>query len=182
MNQKHSKKQAIIVGIYMPHLPLGGAPDKVDYYRNKVMNNFHSVETEYPFEGSARRPCYKHLKDKEILRELRANYYAMIETKDELIGKVYDSYVDYLRNNHRKGIFVYVSDHGDQMGEKRYIGKRVFFEDAERIPLIIQIIDEYGNPALSKQFIDTPVSLMDVGPIICSLCKIPFFHILMDGI
>ncbi len=173
LSREHDKKQAIVVGTYMPHMPLGGPKDLVDYYRDKVMENFHTLDMDYPFPGPGKRPCYEELRDPEKLREIRANYYAMVEAEDELIGQVYDSYCDYLKRSGRPGIFVYVSDHGDQMGEKGYIGKRLFFEDTERIPMLIQTIGSDGKPAGVGRMIHTPVSLLDLGVTLCAMCQAP---------
>lgn len=170
LSQDHEKKQAMIVGTYMPHMPLGGPEDKVSYYKDKVLDNFHSLEMDYAFAGPRKRPCYDVMKNRETLREIRANYYAMVEAEDERIGQVYDSFCRYLKRNGKKGIFIYLSDHGDQMGEKGYIGKRLFFEDSERIPLLIQKIGTDGKPECGGKKIDTPVSIMDVAPTICSMC------------
>ena len=52
LSQEHEKKQAIVVGTYMPHMPLGGPKDMVDYYRDKVMDNFHTLDMDYPFPGA----------------------------------------------------------------------------------------------------------------------------------
>ena len=81
------------------------------------MDNFHTLDINYPYPGPGKRPCSEELRDPKKLREIRANYYAMVEAEDELIGQVYDSYCEYLNRTGRKGIFVSVSDHGDQMGE-----------------------------------------------------------------
>ena len=97
----------------------------------------------------------------------------MVEAEDELIGQVYDSYCDYLKRTGRQGIFVYLSDHGDQMGEKGYIGKRLFFEDSERIPMLIQTIGSDGKPEGKGRMIHTPVSLLDLGVTLCARCQAP---------
>ena len=159
----YDKSQAIVVGTYMPHVPLGGFPEKVNYYKDKVLKTYHSYETAYPCDGFTRLKSYEKMKDKELLATLRAHYYAMVEEEDQIIGQVYDAFQEYLKRNNRKGIFVYLSDHGDQMGEKGLLGKNVFFEHASKIPMLIKV------DGMAPSVVRTPVSLMDVGTTLCAM-------------
>ena len=57
----------------------------------------------------------------------------MVEFEDEQVGKVYDAFQAYLKRNHREGLFIYVSDHGDHAGYRGYYGKNTFYEPSAHI-------------------------------------------------
>lgn len=100
----------------------------------------------------------------------RAAYFANVDYLDEIIG-------DFLALLDRDGfldntIIVYTTDHGELAGEHGVWWKHSWHEAATRIPFIIQTPEQRSGEANSI-IIDTPVSLADLYPSLCSLVGIP---------
>ena len=156
----YEKPQMTVVGTYAPHFPYVASEEKMRHYR-KIFEENYEYETEDfelpPVDAKVQRTT------KEDIIELRAAYYAMVETMDEQIGRVYDKYVAYLKRNNRKGIFVYMSDHGDQLGHMGIYGKQTFFEKSAKIPFIMKV-DDFAGGEISE-----PVSIMDIAPTLCEI-------------
>jgi choline-sulfatase len=167
----HDRPQLLVVGTYAPHSPLIGPKDKYRYYHGRVLETLHVTEAKYPLNAIKTKmqyPSIKHLED------ARAAYYAMVEQMDEQIGTVHTAWLKYLKRNKRDGIFVYLSDHGDSIGEKHLFGKQTFFENSTKIPWII------SGDGIKADRIDVPVSIMDLGPTLCGLSGIETVPVL-DG-
>ena len=91
----------------------------------------------------------------EQVRTARRCYYGMITRMDEQIGRL-------LAHLHRLGAadntwVIYMSDHGDNMGEHGFWSKLNFYEDSVRVPLVI------APPACARAGAQcrAPVSLVD---------------------
>jgi len=162
LNQPHDKPQLIVVGTYAPHFPYVAPPELFDYYRERVklpssMDN--ELNYHHPLMAA------KEMKaEKETILNARAAYYGMIENMDRQIGCVREAWQEYLLKNDRKGIFIYLSDHGDQIGERNLFGKQTFFEGSSKIPLIFE-----GDGIKADQRIQSPASIMDLGPTLCDI-------------
>lgn len=160
LGNNFEKPQFMVVGTYAPHFPYVADEKLVDKYIKRIGKTYRKFESEVyvpPLEAKKQEAS-----DEKIIA-LRAAYYAMIETMDSQIGRVYHAYQDYLVRNNRQGIFIYMSDHGDQIGDKGFFGKQTFFDKSIRIPLIIEI------PGYKGRRISSPVSIMDIGPTLCAL-------------
>ncbi|WP_407267778.1 sulfatase-like hydrolase/transferase [Radiobacillus sp. PE A8.2] len=160
LNKDYENPQFMVVGTYAPHFPYVGSPDLVDYYKEKMDDPKANLST-MNYDLNA----IKHKFDKtsmENIKELRAAYYAMIETIDKQVGQVRHSWESYLKRNNRQGIFIYLSDHGDQIGERDLYGKQTFFEHSVKIPVVMQGV----NIPEGKRIKDL-VSIMDFGPTLC---------------
>jgi choline-sulfatase len=101
--------------------------------------------------------------DDDIRRSRRA-YFANISYVDDKIGEVMTA----LEGTRQMAntIVLFVSDHGDMLGERGLWFKMNFFEGSARVPLMI------AAPQLPPGRIDTPVSTMDVTPTLCALAGI----------
>lgn len=149
------KPQLTVVGTYAPHFPYVGSEDKMKYYRECFREAYKEEKKGFslpPLDAKIQK-C-----SKEDLIELRAAYYSMVETLDEQVGLIYDDFQEYLRRNKRKGIFIYMSDHGDQIGMHGIFGKQTFFDGSVRIPLLMKVDDMEGRR------IESAVSICDIAP------------------
>jgi choline-sulfatase len=99
----------------------------------------------------------------DIQRSRRA-YFANISYIDDKIGEVMAA----LEATRQTGntIVLFVSDHGDMLGERGLWFKMNFFEGSARVPLMI------SAPQMAAGRIDTPVSTMDVSPTLCELAGV----------
>ncbi|HUF55253.1 MAG TPA: choline-sulfatase, partial [Thermohalobaculum sp.] len=103
------------------------------------------------------------IRDEDIRRSRRA-YFANISYLDEKIGRL-------MAILERCGmaddtIVMFVSDHGDMLGERGLWFKMSFFEGSARVPLMI------AAPGLKPRRIDTPVSTIDATPTLGELAGV----------
>ncbi len=97
----------------------------------------------------------------EINRSRRA-YFANISYLDDKIGELLQT----LEDTRQEAIVVFVSDHGDMLGERGLWFKMSFFEGSARVPLMIRA------PGLEPARIDDPVSTIDLCPTLCELAGV----------
>ena len=99
--------------------------------------------------------------EENVSRSRRA-YFANISYLDEKIGAI----LDVLKRTRQEAIVVFVSDHGDMLGERGLWYKMNFFEGSSRVPLMV------AAPDLQPGLVDTPVSTIDVTPTLCDLAGV----------
>ncbi|PTW49489.1 choline-sulfatase [Rhodovulum kholense] len=96
------------------------------------------------------------------IRRSRRAYFANISYLDEKIG----AFLDILEATGQEAAILFVSDHGDMLGERGLWFKMTFYEGSSRVPLMI------AAPGVAPGRIDTPVSTLDVCPTLCDLAGI----------
>ncbi|SNX69250.1 choline-sulfatase [Cereibacter ovatus] len=96
------------------------------------------------------------------IRRARQGYFANISYVDDKIGEI----LTVLEASRQKAIVIFVSDHGEMLGERGLWFKMNFFEGSARVPLMI------AAPDLPAGRIDAPVSTIDVTPTLCALAGI----------
>ncbi len=101
------------------------------------------------------------LTDEMVARSRRA-YFANISYLDDKIGEVMAA----LQASRQDAVIVFVSDHGDMLGERGLWFKMHFFDGSARVPLMI------CAPGLAPGRIDQPVSTLDVTPTLCDLAGV----------
>ncbi len=101
--------------------------------------------------------------DEEMMRTLHRAYYGMVSYVDEKIGQLLDT-LDSTGLRETTAVF-FVSDHGDMLGQRRLIEKRVFYEWSARVPLIASFPGHW--PA--GQTVDAAVGLVDLLPTLTEL-------------
>jgi choline-sulfatase len=162
LKQDHEKPQCVVVGTYGPHCPFVAPPELFDYYRARVklpvtatnkLNYRHSVLALKEMDAP-----------EEIVLKARAAYFGMITNLDHQIGMVREAWREYLSRNKRKGVFVYLSDHGEQIGERKLYGKQAFYENSAQIPLMFE-----GDGIKVNRRVRGAVSIMDLGPTLCEI-------------
>ncbi len=99
--------------------------------------------------------------DEDIRRSRRA-YFANISYLDEKIGGV----LDVLERTRQEAIVIFVSDHGDMLGERGLWFKMTFFEGSARVPLMI------SAPGMEAGLVEAPVSTIDLCPTLCDLAGV----------
>ncbi len=160
LSQDHDRPQFLTVGVYGPHFPYVASRELYDYYMDKVpLDGASDPGFEHPALAGKMRET-----DPQVVRAARAAYYALTETVDRNMSAVYEAFQAYLKRTGHEGVFIYVSDHGDMNGDRGYFGKQVFYDPSVHIPFIIQ-----GDGIPAGVRVDSPVSLLDVGPTVCDL-------------
>ncbi|TDL78204.1 choline-sulfatase [Palleronia sediminis] len=104
--------------------------------------------------------------DDDIARSRRA-YFANISYLDEKIGEILDT----LERTRQEAIVLFVSDHGDMLGERGLWFKMSFYEGSSRVPLMV------SAPELEPGLVTDPVSTIDVCPTLCELAGISMAEI-----
>ena len=103
------------------------------------------------------------------IRRSRRAYFANISYIDEKIGEVLAA-LNATRQAENT-IIVFISDHGDMLGERGLWFKMTFFEGSVRVPLMI------AAPDLPAGRVDTPVSTLDILPTLAELAGIDLAEI-----
>ncbi|MCT4559599.1 MAG: choline-sulfatase [Pelagimonas sp.] len=98
----------------------------------------------------------------EHIRRARRAYFANISYLDDKIGEL----MQVLQDTLQEAIVVFVSDHGDMLGERGLWYKMSFFEGSSRVPLMIALPG--GEGALKTD----PVSTIDLCPTLCDLAGV----------
>ncbi len=96
------------------------------------------------------------------IRQSRRAYFANISYLDDKIGDILAA----LEATGQSAVILFLSDHGDMLGERGLWFKMCFYEGSARVPLMI------AAPELSPGPISTPVSTIDVTPTLCDLAGI----------
>ena len=94
----------------------------------------------------------------DIKRSRRA-YFANISYLDDKIGELLTA----LEETRQEAIILFVSDHGDMLGERGLWFKMNFYEGSARVPMMI------AAPMMEAGLVTDPVSNIDVTPTLCDL-------------
>jgi choline-sulfatase len=108
-----------------------------------------------------------------VARSRRA-YFANISYVDDKIGELLAA----LEASRQEALVVFVSDHGDMLGERGLWFKMNFFDGSARVPLMI------AAPGLKPGRVGQPVSTLDVTPTLCALAGISLDEVMpwTDGV
>ena len=101
--------------------------------------------------------------DEDVRRSRRA-YFANISYLDDKIGEILD--VLEATRQVDNTIILFVSDHGDMLGERGLWFKMTFFEGSSRVPVMI------SAPQMEPGLITDPVSNIDICPTLCDLAGV----------
>ncbi|MBT3379914.1 MAG: sulfatase-like hydrolase/transferase [Lentisphaerae bacterium] len=155
---------ALMVGLLLPHFPYAISQPYYDMYEDtdipmpRVPPGDQSYEECVPPQFVDSRKWLGLTTDgatPEQVCAARRCYYGMITSMDELIGKL-------LTHLEQSGAaentwVVFLSDHGDNMGEHGFWSKLNFYEDSVRVPLVVA---RPGDPNAGRAC-HAPVSLVD---------------------
>jgi len=98
----------------------------------------------------------------EDIRRSRRAYFANISYLDDKIGQI----LKVLDDTRQEAMILFVSDHGDMLGERGLWFKMSFREGSARVPLMV------AAPGLEPCRIDTPISTVDVLPTLADLAGV----------
>ncbi|MCR9157126.1 MAG: choline-sulfatase [Rhodobacteraceae bacterium] len=96
------------------------------------------------------------------IRKSRRAYFANISYLDDKIGEI----LQVLEDTRQEAIILFVSDHGDMLGERGLWFKMCFYEGSARVPLMI------SAPGMAPGVLTDPVSTIDVCPTLCALAGV----------
>ena len=96
------------------------------------------------------------------IRRARRAYFANISYIDDKIGEI----LAVMEATRQEAHIVFLSDHGEMLGEKGLWFKMNFFEGSARVPLMI------AAPDMPAGLVETPVSSIDLAPTLAALAGI----------
>ncbi len=147
-----------------PDLPLPVVGDAARY-----------LQGESPFVKGARGP-FPEAEFKEAsarhLRRWRAAYYGLIDQVDSQITRF--TYHMWRTLMLRNLLFVYVSDHGEMLGDQHWWAKSVGYEGSTRVPFILNLPSSFDDEVTAgPRYEDETVGLADLMPTLLDACGLP---------
>ena len=103
----------------------------------------------------------------QVRRALRG-YFANISYVDDKLGEILAA----LEASRQEAVVLFVSDHGDMLGDRGLWFKMNFFEGSARVPMMI------AAPGLAPRLEVAPVSTIDVAPTLCDLAGISMAEVM----
>ena len=166
LSEPHEKPQLIVVGTYGPHFPYVAPAELFMKYLDTA-----KLPPTWPVDKNILNMQQAGLLPKEDREELvlacQAAYKGLVENTDRLLGRARKAFEDFCKKRGRGSLFAYISDHGDMVGEHGIYGKKTFFEASARVPMIFS-----GDGVAAGRRVSEPVSLIDIGPTICSFAEV----------
>ncbi|MDO8883394.1 choline-sulfatase, partial [Pseudotabrizicola sp.] len=96
------------------------------------------------------------------IRRARQGYFANISYVDDKIGEIFAV----LEATRQESVVVFLSDHGEMLGERGLWFKMNFFDGSARVPLMI------SAPDLAPGLITDPVSTIDLTPTLAAIAGV----------
>ncbi len=154
------KPWVLFVSMVAPHFPLIAPKEFYDLYDHlELMPTKPRENPEHPWHTAMRECQIMDNFTQEKTRVALASYYGLVTFIDDLIGKILQ--VLDVKNLNTNTQILYLSDHGDNIGERDFWGKSNFYEESVGIPCIIK-----GPNIPAGKVCKTPVSLIDMYPTI----------------
>ncbi|MCL4149347.1 UNVERIFIED_CONTAM: hypothetical protein GTU68_046936 [Idotea baltica] len=103
------------------------------------------------------------------IRRARRAYFANISYLDDKIGEILQT----LEDTRQEATILFVSDHGDMLGDRGLWFKMSFFEGSARVPFMV------CSPDMPAGLIETAVSNIDVTPTLCDLAGVSMDEVML---
>jgi len=164
--QGASEPWACYVGLLMPHWPFC-VPDA---YFNQYYPDNIELPIDYHTPNENLHPALAHFQrclnlesvTEDMLRRAIAAYYGLITCMDTMVGEILDALEQ--SGCASNTYVVYMTDHGESLGEHGLFYKQCSYEGSVGVPLLV------SGPGLpSGQTIDHPVTLVDLYPTILDM-------------
>ena len=165
------EKFFLAVGFFRPHTPFV-APKK--YFDLYSIEDIEIPKSSPDYLRTIPIPAAKSVRAKknqinleeDLAKEIKQAYYATISFLDAQVGRI----INKLKQTglDKNTIVVFTSDHGYHMGEHGHWQKQTLFNNATKVPLIINVPGEDYTSKISK----SPVELIDIFPTLMDLTNI----------
>ena len=158
----------LYLGTHAPHYPYFCKEELFRYYLPRMTDFEVETPFDHPFLGKSPWPQTPLEAGKDVPRRAvqraRAAYFGMIETMDSQMGEALDA-LRFANEELDDWIIVYLSDHGDMLGEHGIWEKQKFFEGSARVPFIIRA-PKYLPQGIT---VSENVSLCDLFATLCDI-------------
>jgi len=153
-----------------PHFPFAAVSKWAEPYRGAQID-LPRCAAEVPRDGMSKTMAQlgegTQPLDQDYLRECILQTCGMISHVDEQVGRVLDSLAEYGFAD--STVIVYISDHGDQLGEHGLMYKGCFpYDGHARIPFLVKV----PRAARQGHIVDDVVSMLDLVPTILDLADV----------
>ncbi len=108
--------------------------------------------------------AWRYWPQPQIMRQMRAAYYGCVNHIDDQIGRIVNSIP-------RNTIVLFVSDHGEMLGDHQWIRKRSAFEPSARIPFVLNLPP--NMKLRGGRVVDELVTLEDIMPTLLDAAGAP---------
>lgn len=163
----------LTVGLYGPHHPFVSPPDLYDAALANLDGDAAPLppnDAPHPWVAAWFQRLGIGSVPAERLRAVRAGYAGLVNRLDQLVGRV----VTAAQSLPGETLVMYLSDHGEMLGDRGMFWKQSFFEGAVAVPLICCPLERGATPGIARgQEITMPVSLVDLAPTLVSLGGAP---------
>lgn len=150
----------LMVSMVAPHFPLVAPQEFYDLYAESgLVPTKPRPEPEHPWHAAMRDCVVMDNFTPERTGIALASYYGLVTFIDSRIGMILDALEANGLNETTQ--VIYVSDHGDNIGERALWGKSNMYEESVGVPCIVA-----GPDVPQGHVCTTPVSLIDVCPTI----------------
>ena len=154
-----NKPWVAFVSFVSPHYPLTAPPEFYDPYARRAMPAFIGrgprEAEEHPVLAEMRRFwAYDEHFDEQTRIEAQRSYFGLCSFLDDNIRRVLEALED--SGAARDTVVIYISDHGEMLGNHGLWAKSVMYEDSVGVPVIM------AGPGIAAHVNNTPVSLTDI--------------------
>jgi arylsulfatase A-like enzyme len=114
--------------------------------------------------------------DQNLMRNMKAHYYACISFIDHQAGRILDALeaTGQLENT----MVILSSDHGEHLGDYNCFGKRTMHDSCARVPMLVSLPGRFEGGGRC----DLPANLVDVMPTILAAAGCDTEGLAMDGV
>ena len=155
------------VSLNSPHYPYQCPDDLFSYYLRRVEPYVEELQDKFDCDEFFKVRIGKDVALREA-RRATAAYYGLVESVDRQYARVVNRLeeLDLLDDF----IIIFLSDHGEMLGQKSLWHKLQFFEGSVRVPFSISAPRILPH---SERIVLQNVSLVDLFPTLCELVDIP---------
>lgn len=164
------------VNIFDPHFPIDPPKEFLERYMD-ILDDLpepHYIEGELDNKPSyqkiyQQKHRYNYTKMTDYDRKLiKAAYYAMVDHIDYQLGRLFD--VLEQTGQKENTIIIYMSDHGEMLGDHGlYIKSSFLYEEAVHVPMIIS----YPGVIEQGRRVSSLVELGDLAPTVLDIARVP---------
>ncbi len=155
-----------------PHSPYDPPPYYFDLYRQKELPPpaIGSWAAMHDDPHEARNPnAWRGRRSDDEVRRARTAYFGLITHIDHQIGRL----LRYLQQHrlYENTVILFVSDHGDMLGDHHLWRKTYAYEGSAHIPLLVRLPRPMREHVSAN--VDVPVGLQDIMPTVLDAAAVP---------
>jgi len=169
--QDSKKPWAAFVSLVSPHYPLTAPQEYYDMYNPEKIDlpvgYAEKFRPDHPeLDNIADFFNYDHYFDEQKMRRAKVAYYGLTSFMDNCVGRVLTALEE--SGQAENTVVVYISDHGDMMGDQGFWTKQVMYEASVGVPMIA------AGPGIAENHrVTTGTTLLDIAATAIDVTGIP---------